>query len=92
MTCRFIRLVAHRAGITASEKLALMVAALCHDMDHPGKRNAHAADNGHGSQIHIRLNLRACGECKCVKVAFVFKGQACYFFWLYSGQCIAKMV
>ena len=52
----------------------------------------HAADNGHGSQIHIRLNLRACGECKCVKVAFVFKGQACYFFGLYSGQCIAKMV
>ena len=36
LLCRFIRLVGPRAKMTAAEKLSLMVAALCHDMDHPG--------------------------------------------------------
>lgn len=33
---RFIRLAGGRARMSPAEKLALMVAALCHDMDHPG--------------------------------------------------------
>ena len=36
LLCRFIRLLGPRAKMTPAEKLALMVAALCHDMDHPG--------------------------------------------------------
>lgn len=35
---RFIRLAGGRARMSPAEKLALMVAALCHDMDHPGAR------------------------------------------------------
>ena len=35
-TFRFIRLAGGRARMAPAEKLALMVAALCHDMDHPG--------------------------------------------------------
>ena len=64
-TCRFIRLVARRAGITASEKLALMVAALCHDMDHPGKRFAPCCDLGHSLCVHTYVygtDLQACGR------------------------------
>ena len=34
---RFIRLAGGRARMSPAEKLALMVAALCHDMDHPGR-------------------------------------------------------
>lgn len=40
-TFRFIRLAGGRARMTPSEKLALMIAALCHDMDHPGAFHAH---------------------------------------------------
>jgi hypothetical protein len=35
-TFRFIRLAGGRARMTPTEKLSLMIAALCHDMDHPG--------------------------------------------------------
>ncbi len=35
-TFRFIRLAGGRACMTPTEKLSLMIAALCHDMDHPG--------------------------------------------------------
>ncbi len=35
-TFRFIRLAGGRARMAPAEKLALMVAALCHDLDHPG--------------------------------------------------------
>ncbi len=35
-TFRFIRLAGARARMTPTEKLSLMIAALCHDMDHPG--------------------------------------------------------
>ncbi len=36
-TFRFIKLVGSRARMTPTEKLSLMIAALCHDLDHPGE-------------------------------------------------------
>lgn len=35
-TYRFIALVGRAVGLTQAERLALMLAALCHDMEHPG--------------------------------------------------------
>ena len=64
-TCRFIRLVANRAGISASEKLALMVAALCHDMDHPGKRNSPCCcpeTQPLHTHLYMGSEVQACGE------------------------------
>ncbi|EIE22231.1 HD-domain/PDEase-like protein, partial [Coccomyxa subellipsoidea C-169] len=46
-TFRFIRLAGSRARMTPSEKLALMIAALCHDMDHPGLNNAFLINTRH---------------------------------------------
>jgi hypothetical protein len=36
-TFRFIKLMGNRARMTPVEKLSLMIAALCHDLDHPGE-------------------------------------------------------
>jgi len=36
VTYRFIALVSHAVALTHAERLALMLAALCHDMEHPG--------------------------------------------------------
>ena len=35
-TYRFIALVSRAVALTQAERLALMLAALCHDMEHPG--------------------------------------------------------
>jgi cAMP-specific phosphodiesterase 4 len=39
-TFMFIKRVAHKVALTELEKFALMVAAVAHDMDHPGVNNA----------------------------------------------------
>ena len=36
-TFRFISLTQRHTSMTPLEKLAVMVAAICHDMDHPGE-------------------------------------------------------
>eukprot|EP00803_Ostreobium_quekettii_P008653 evm.model.scf_627.4 EVM.evm.TU.scf_627.4 scf_627:46227-55552(+) len=39
-TYRFIMLTIHKTHMTRVERFALVVAALCHDLDHPGLNNA----------------------------------------------------
>ena len=41
-TYRFLRLVDSSCCFSLLEQLALLTAAMCHDMDHPGKRTAAA--------------------------------------------------
>ena len=36
-TFRFIKLTEKRTGMSSLESFALMIASICHDMDHPGK-------------------------------------------------------
>ena len=36
-TFRYVTLTARRTQMTLQEMLAIMTAAICHDMDHPGK-------------------------------------------------------
>ncbi|GMH46197.1 hypothetical protein BSKO_14165 [Bryopsis sp. KO-2023] len=44
---RFVILTLNKALLSKVEKFALMVAALCHDMDHPGYNNAFLVNSKH---------------------------------------------
>lgn len=57
LLCRFIRLVGPRAKITAAEKLSLMVAALCHDMDHPGVPSSRPRRRIHSLCLCCQLHM-----------------------------------
>ncbi|KAK9831398.1 hypothetical protein WJX81_001157 [Elliptochloris bilobata] len=46
-TYRFIALVGRAVGLSQAERLALMLAALCHDMEHPGVNNAYLVNVRH---------------------------------------------
>ena len=95
LACRFIRLVAHRAGITASEKLALMVAALCHDIDHPGKRTPQCRrpwTQPLQTHTYMGSDLQACGImqlCESGTLHLNVEHGVCV---LNSKQCIAKIM
>lgn len=39
-TFRFIKLIHERTSMSSLERFALMIAAVCHDMDHPGLQNS----------------------------------------------------
>ena len=59
LLCRFIRLVGPRANMTAAEKLSLMVAALCHDMDHPGVPSSRPCRRNHSLCLCCQLHMCA---------------------------------
>lgn len=46
-TFRFIKLSTRRTDLSSMECFALMIAALCHDMDHPGLQNSFLVETKH---------------------------------------------
>lgn len=46
-TFRFIKLSTRRTDLSSMECFALMIAAVCHDMDHPGLQNSFLVETKH---------------------------------------------